>query len=123
MDLTTDPPTHLVIMINGLRTVLVLVVLAVGCAKPTEPAAPRGEGYGYENVDDPAAEADSAAAQLPTSCASARCKPPRVCRLLSTSNPGGVAHAYCLGPDDELCKMDPEICQDTVCRTQPGLCE
>lgn len=110
-------------MPNGLRSALVLLVVAGGCAKPAELAAPRGQGYGYENVDDPGAEAESAAARLPTTCASARCTSPRVCRLLSTSNPGGIAHAYCLGPDDELCKMDPKICQDGICRTQPGLCD
>ncbi len=100
---------------------VLLPLVAWACAKPAEPAG--SPGYGYESVNDPAAEADAAAARLPTSCAHVRCPPPQVCRLLSVSNPGGDAHAYCLLPGDGLCKEDPEICQDSVCRTQPGLCE
>ena len=93
-----------------------------GCARSGEPASPSGEAYGYEDVDDPLAEADAAEAKLPTSCARMHCSPPRVCRLISTKDPGGGAHAYCLGPDDDLCKIDPELCHDGTCRTDRELC-
>jgi hypothetical protein len=102
--------------------ILLLPTLMVfACAKPDQTAD--SPGYGYENVDDPLAEADAAASRLPTSCAQVRCPPPQVCRRLSVSDPGGDAHAYCLLPGDGLCKDDPEICQDSVCQTQPGLCK
>lgn len=102
---------------------LLLTVLASGCAKSTDPATSPIDGYGYENVNDPGAEAEARAAKRPTSCVGVSCAPPRVCRLLSTSDPGAIARAYCLGPDDDLCKLDPQLCQDSICRTQPGLCE
>jgi len=102
---------------------VVVQLLVTGCARPTEPVAPSDEGYGYGKVDDPGAGADAVAAKLPTSCVGVPCAPPRVCRLLSTSDPAGVAHAYCLGPDDALCKLDPEICQDRACGRWPELCK
>ena len=83
----------------------------LSCSKPAEPATPSEEGYGYENEEDPAAEAEGRVANRPTSCARVRCAAPRVCRLLSTSDPDGVARAYCVGPDDDLCRLDPEICR------------
>jgi hypothetical protein len=83
---------------------------------------PSNDGYGYQDEDDPLADGEKAEAKLPTSCARARCRPPEVCRLLSMRSPGGVAHAYCLGPDDDLCRLDPELCREEACRTNPGVC-
>lgn len=102
----------------------ILGVAAVlpGCARPKEPASPSNGSYGYESVDDPLADAEASEAKLSTSCADVRCLPPRVCRLLSLANPSGVEHAHCLGPDDDLCKMDPKLCTDEACRTDPELC-
>jgi hypothetical protein len=93
----------------------VLAVLSVvGCVKSAEPAiAPDEdqEGYGYENDDDPGATIEAREAKLPTSCADLNCPPPSVCRLLDTTDPGGVAHAYCLTPGEGLCKVDPYVCE------------
>jgi hypothetical protein len=95
---------------------------STGCGKPAEAPSRSDDGYGYEYADDPLVGSEAADATCPTSCESVRCVPGKVCRVLSMTNPGGVARAYCLGPDDDLCKLDPEVCQDEACRTDPGLC-
>lgn len=104
-----------------LLPILAMAAAVAGCSKPAEHPQSRA-GYAYENVDDPAAEIDRREAKLSTSCAGVHCASPRVCRLLSTRDHDGVAHAYCLGPTDDLCRIDPELCSDQICRTQPGVC-
>ena len=113
----------LITMLDRIRQIDLSLVVFSGCARPTEPASPSEGEYGYGSVDDPSAEAQAAEAQLPTSCAKVRCPAPRVCRLLSLTDPGGDARAHCLGPDDDLCKIDPEICTEDICRTEPALCQ
>lgn len=109
-------------MSRNFRAASLLTALLAGCATPVAPAAPPA-AYGYELDDDPLADTEGADAKRLTSCADVRCPSPKVCRLLSLTDPGGVAHPYCLGQGDDLCKLDPELCRDDTCRTSPGLCK
>ena len=90
----------------ALTVILAPTLVVSACARPAEPA-----GYGYQSSDDPLAESRAEEAELPTSCEHVRCLPPRVCRVVSLEDPAGIAHAWCLGPDDDVCQSDPALCR------------